>query len=158
MLASVVTANAGALMALHLNGINRLRLVLGASVVRAALSLGVGAAGFAQLGLTSFGIGIFAGELGAALLTGRYFFKTELAQHGTGRAEAAVGPVLLGTGSTLVFFTGSAFGWWSGMWPWAAAVAAAAFATQWGWSTLDSLLRRRFVDLATAALRRLNAR
>ncbi len=158
MLASVVAANAGALMTLHLNGINRLRLVLGTSVVRAALSLGVGAAGFARLGLTSFGIGIFAGELGAALLTGRYFFKTELAQHRTGSAEASLGPVLLGTGSTLVFFTGSAFGWWSGMWPWAAAVAAAAFATRWGWSTLDNVLRNRLVDLATAAFRRLSPR
>jgi hypothetical protein len=157
MLAGVVTANAAALMTLHLNGINRLRIVLSASVVRAVLSLGVGALGYSRLGLASFGIGIFAGELGAALLTGRYFFKTELARQGAS-AKASLGPVLLGTGSTLVFFTGTAFGWWSGPWAWGVALAAAAVATRWGWTTLDGLLRNRFVDLAAGVFRRLAPR
>ena len=45
MLGSVIVTNSGALMALHLNGINSLGIVLVASLARAILGLGVGLIG-----------------------------------------------------------------------------------------------------------------
>jgi hypothetical protein len=148
MLASVVVTNAGALMALHLNGINSLRIVLGTSVARAVLGLGAGALGFRVLGLTSFGLGILAGELAATVMTGRYFVKHELAEKGSPLSAAAFGPVTLSTGSALLFFVGSGFGWWSGEWSWLAALTGVAAASVWGWKTLDPESRTRLTRLA----------
>jgi hypothetical protein len=149
MLASVVVSNAGALMALHLNGINSLRIVLGASVARAVLGLGVGALGFRLLGVSSFGVGILAGELAATLMTARYFVKHELAGNGLRLPAAAFGPVTLSTGSALLFFVGSALGWWSGGWSWLTALTAVTAASIWGWRTLDPESRTRLASLAT---------
>jgi O-antigen/teichoic acid export membrane protein len=148
MLASVVVTNAGALMALHLNGINSLPIVLGASVARAALGLGAGALGFRVLGLSSFGLGILAGEVVATLMIGRHFVKYELAVKGLPLSAIAFGPVILSTGSVLLFFVGSGLHWWSGGWCWLAALAAIAVASIWGWKTLDHESRTRLTSLA----------
>jgi O-antigen/teichoic acid export membrane protein len=148
MLASVVVTNAGALMALHLNGINSLHIVLDASIARAVLGLGVGALGFPLLGLSSFGLGILAGELAATLMTGRYFVKHELAEKGLPLSASAIGPVILSTGSALLFFVGSALGWWSGGWSWLAALTGVAAASIWGWKTLNHESRTRLASLA----------
>ena len=147
LLASVVVTNAGALMALHLNGINSLRIVLGTSVARAALGLGAGALGFRLLGVSSFGLGILAGELVATLMTARYFVKHELAEKGLRLTVAAFGPVTLSTGSALLFFVGSGLGWWSGEWCWLAALTGVTAASVWGWKTLDSESRTRLASL-----------
>jgi O-antigen/teichoic acid export membrane protein len=148
MLAGVVVTNAGALMALHLNGINSLRIVLSASVARAVMGLGAGALGFRFLGLSSFGLGILAGELVATLMTGRYFVKHELAEKGVPLSATAFGPVTLSTGSALLFFVGSGLGWWSGEWSWLAALTVVAAAFIWGWKTLDRESRTRLTSLA----------
>jgi O-antigen/teichoic acid export membrane protein len=153
MLGGVVLANAGALMALHLNGINSLGIVLSASVARAVLGLGVGAAGFRYLGLTSFGLGILSGELVATLLTGRYFVRHELAGKGAHLPAAALAPAVLGTGSALVFFIGAGFEWWSFGWSWLLALCGVAVGTAWGWRTLESSVRDRFTNLATGLFR-----
>jgi len=153
MLGGVGLANAGALMALHLNGINSLGIVLSASVARAVLGLGVGALGFRYLGLTSFGLGYLGGELVATLLTGRYFVRQELAAKGSQLPAGAWGPALLGTGSALVFFIGAGFEWWSFGWSWSVALAGVALGSAWGWRTLESSLRDRFTSLATGFLR-----
>jgi O-antigen/teichoic acid export membrane protein len=149
MLASVVAANSGALMALHLNGINSLRIGLGTSLVRAVLGLGGGALGFRFWGLSSFGVGILAGELIATLMNGRYFLEHELAQKGLKLSANIFGPVTLSTGSTMLFFVGSAFGWWSDRWTWVVAMSIVASSSIWGWRTLDPLLRSRLASLAT---------
>jgi O-antigen/teichoic acid export membrane protein len=154
MLGSVVATNAGALMALHLNGINSLRIVLGTSVARAVLALGGGAIGFRQLGLSSFGLGILAGELAATLMTGSYFVKHELNEKGLRISSAAFGPVTLGTGSALLFFVGAGFGWWSTGWSWLLALTGVAVASIWGWRTLDFAMRARLADSTTRLFRR----
>jgi O-antigen/teichoic acid export membrane protein len=148
MLASVVVTNSGALMALHLNGINSLRIVLAASVARAVLGLGAGALGFRFLGLSSFGLGILAGEIAATLMTGRYFVKHELAEKGLPCSAGAFGPVILSAGSTLLFFVGCGLGWWSGGWNWLAALTGVAVASVWGWKTLNQESRTRLTRLA----------
>lgn len=148
MLAAVVVANSGALMALHLNGINSLRIVLAASLARAILGLGVGALGYRFLGLSSFGLGILAGELVATMMTGRYFVRHELTEKGFALSANAFGPVTLGAGSALIFFVGCGFGWWSGGLSWFIALAGVATASIWGWYTLDSHLRTRMTGLA----------
>jgi O-antigen/teichoic acid export membrane protein len=143
LLGSVVTANAGALMALHLNGINSLRIVLGASVARAVFGLGGGALGFGRYGLAGFGLGILAGEVVATLMTARYFVRHEVTAKGARFPASDLGPMLLSTGSVLLFFMGAGLGWWSVGWVWSCAIGGVAMASVWGWRTLDAALQSR---------------
>jgi len=152
MLGGVVVANSGALMALHLNGINSLHIVLGTSLARAVLALGGGALGYRFWGLSSFGVGILAGELIATLMNGRYFAKHELADKGLQLSAAELAPVILSTGSALLFFVSAAFGWWPVRWIWLVALTGVVVGSIWGWRTLDSQLRTRLTALATGWL------
>jgi O-antigen/teichoic acid export membrane protein len=153
MLGSVVVANAGALMALHLNGINSLGIVLLASAARAVLGLGAGAIGYGHFGVRSFGFGILLGEAIATLATTFYFFKHEVANKGTRIHAAAFAPIMLSLGSTLLFFVGTACGWWSGNWPWVLALSGVAVAAAWGWKALDGDVRFRLADSALRSIR-----
>jgi O-antigen/teichoic acid export membrane protein len=148
MLASAVAANSGALIALHLNGINSLRIVLAASLARAIFAVGGGVLGFRFLGISSFGLGILAGELAATLMSSRFFVKHELAGNGLQLSATAFGPVTLGTGSALLFFVGSGFGWWSGGRSWLVAMTGVSAASIWGWNMLEPDHRRRLTSLA----------
>jgi O-antigen/teichoic acid export membrane protein len=143
LLGSVVAANSGALMALHLNGINSLRIVLGASVARAIACLGVGALGFGRFGLASFGLGIVAGEVVATLMTGYYFVKHEVVARGSPMPVADFGPVSLSTGSVLLFFVGAGLGRWTVGWVWLVATIGAASGSVWGWKMLKPELQGR---------------
>ena len=154
MLGSVVVSNAGALMALHLNGINSLRVALATSIARAVFGLGGGALGFRQLGLSSFGLGILAGELVAIVITGHSFVRHELTERGVKFRSAALGPVMLGTGSALLFFVGAGFGWWSSEWSWWLALAGVGAASVWGWNLLDLNIRARLTHLTRRLLRK----
>jgi O-antigen/teichoic acid export membrane protein len=154
LLGSVVMANAGALMALHLNGINSLRIVLGASVARAVFGLGGGALGFRQYGMTSFGLGILAGEIVATLMTGRYFMKHEITAKGLQIPASALGPVSLSTSSVLLFFIGAGFGWWSVGWVWLLAMIGVAAASVWGWKISESEVQSRLKSMAIKAFGR----
>jgi O-antigen/teichoic acid export membrane protein len=152
LLGSVVVANSGALMALHLNGINSLRIVLVASVVRAILGLGGGALGFRRYGLASFGLGIMVGEIVATLLTARYFVKHEVTAKGSRMPVSGFGPVLLSTGSVLLFFAGAGLGWWSVGWGWLLAIVGASAASFWGWTTLEPDLQSRLKGIPSKLL------
>jgi hypothetical protein len=143
LLGSVVVANSGALIALHLNGINSLRIILSASVARAVLGLGGGALGFGRFGLASFGLGILAGEIVATLMTARYFVKHEVSAKGARMPVSAFGPVSLSTGSVLLFFLGAGFGWWSVGWVWILAVIGEICGSVWGWYKLEPGLQSR---------------
>src|SRR5258708_4365468 len=143
LLGSVVVANSGALIALHLNGINSLRIVLGASVARALAGLGGGALGYRRYGLASFGLGILAGEIVATLMTARYFVKHEVTAKGARVPVSGFGPIFLSTGSVLLFFTGAGAGWWSVGWVWLLAVIGVACASVCGWNTLEPELQSR---------------
>jgi O-antigen/teichoic acid export membrane protein len=152
LLGSVVVANSGALMAMHLNGINSLRIVLGASLARALMGLGVGALGFRRLGLVSFGLGILIGEIVATLMTARVFVKHEVTARGARMPWLDVGPVSLGTGSVLLFFTGAGFGWWTVGYEWLIAVICSGIASIWGWTTLETDLQQRLQRIPFALL------
>lgn len=154
MLGSVVVSNAGALMALHLNGINSLRIVLGASVARAAFGLGFGAFGFSKFGLSSFGLGILTGEVVATVMIGHNFVRHELIEKGVRFRSATIGPVTLGAGSALLYFIGSGFGWWSTGGAWLLALAGVATASVWGWKALDLDMRTRLTELTRRPIRR----
>lgn len=154
MLGSVVLTNAGALMALHLNGINSLGIALSTSMVRAALGLGIGALGFRSLGLGSFGLGVLAGELVATLMTGHYFVRHELTEKGLKLRWATLGPVALSTGSALLFFTGAAVSWWSSGVSWLLALVGVGAAAVWGWKMLDVGMRGRLTALPGQLIRR----
>ena len=147
LLGSVVVANSAALIALHLNGINSLRIVLGASVARALAGLGGGALGYRRYGLASFGLGILAGEIVATLMTARYFVKHEVTAKGARVPVSGFGPIFLSTGSVLLFFTGAGAGWWSVGWVWLLAVIGVACASVWGWNTLEPELQSRLKSI-----------
>jgi len=149
LLGSVVVANAGALIALHLNGINSLRIVLGASVARGVLGLGGGAVGFKYYGLASFGLGILAGELVATLMTVRYFVKHEVSAKTLALPVSDYGPIVVSTGAVLLFFVGAAFDWWATGWAWCLAIVAAAIASVWGWKGLEPELHSRLRAVPT---------
>lgn len=153
LLGAVVVANSSALMALHLNGINRLGIVFAASVARAALGLGGGALVYVHFGLTGFGLGILLGEIAATLMTARFFVLHELAEGGVHLPTSSYVPVLLSTGTTLAFFVGTALGWWANRWIWAAAVAGVAAAAFIGWNALDAEVRGRVRHLAFSPFR-----
>lgn len=148
MLAAVVVTNAGALIALHLNGINSLRVVLASSIARAILGIGGGVLGYRFIGLAGFGIGILAAELAVALLMGRHFFKHEIEVETGVFMTAGLGPVLLSTGSAVVFLVCAAFGWWSSVWSWLIAVSGVTGAFIWGWSSLGDEIRDRMTVIA----------
>jgi O-antigen/teichoic acid export membrane protein len=154
MLGSVVAANAGALMALHLNGINSLRVGLHASAARAVCGLGIGALGFGRYGLAAFGLGIMAGEIIATLITGRRFVKHEIAMPAQKTSVAEFAPVTLGTGSVLLYFVGAAFDWWAIGGVWIVALAAVATASLWGWKTSEPSLQLRMKGMAFRAIGR----
>jgi O-antigen/teichoic acid export membrane protein len=152
LMGSVVMANTGALMAVHLNGINSLPVVLASSVARATLSLGLGALGYENLGLASFGVGIFVGEIVATLMMGRFFLKHEIAGKGVVLPRWAVAPITVSTGSVLVYYVGAALGAWSVGWAWGLTVLAVILSAAWGWRSLDiglqGRLRRLLVPLS----------
>jgi O-antigen/teichoic acid export membrane protein len=149
LLAGVVVTNSGALIALYLNGINKLHIALGTSVARALLGLGGGALGFPFLGIVSFGFGILAGEIVAVAMMGRYFVR-QLAEKGLHMQGAALAAVTLSTGATVLFFVGAALGWWTiGAW-WFAALACVAGAAIWGWKGLDTAIKTRLLSLITS--------
>jgi O-antigen/teichoic acid export membrane protein len=154
LLGSVVVANAGALMALQLNGINSLRIGLEASIARAVLGLGVGALWFSKLGVAGFGLGILLGEVLATLLITRHFIKHEVAARGLRMAAAEYGPVALSTGSVLLFFLGAGFGWWSVTWIWMVATAGVAAGAVWGWKKMSIELQSRLTNMIPRALLR----
>jgi O-antigen/teichoic acid export membrane protein len=149
LLASVVVTNSGALIALYLNGINRLRLALGTSVARAVFGLGGGTLGFPFLGIVSFGFGILVGEIVAAAIMGRYFFQHELSEKEIHLPGAALVAVTLSTGATVLFFVGAALGWWAIGAPWFAALACVVGAAIRGWKRMDTELKTRLVSLIT---------
>jgi O-antigen/teichoic acid export membrane protein len=153
LLGSVVVANSGALMALHLNGINSLRIILGASVVRAILGLGGGALGFSTFGIASFGFGILAGEIVATLMTARYFFKYEVDAKGARMSASGFGPSVLSTGSALVFFCGAGLGCWSVGGIWVLTSVAVAAGSVWGWFSLEPELQGRLISIPARLLR-----
>jgi O-antigen/teichoic acid export membrane protein len=148
MLASVIATNSGALMALHLNGINSLGVVLRTSLARALFGLGLGVVGFGRLGIASFGLGILAGELSATLLTARHFVKYELHGRGLHLSASAFAPAILGAGSAIVFFVGAGFRWWTNQWALPIAITLVAAASVWGWTALDESLRSKLTRLA----------
>lgn len=148
LLASVVAANAGGLMTLHLNGINSLRLMLQTALLRASTSLLVGYFGYRHWGLASFGFGVFAGEAIATAITARHFLKFELAAKGVRMRWSGARALAFGTGSTLIFFLAGGLGVHLGPAAWAIALAGAAGGAIWGWRELEPDLRARLSGLA----------
>lgn len=147
LLGSVVVTNAGALMSMHLNGINSLRIVMGASLARGVLGLGLGALTYTQLGLSGFGFGILAGELAALLMIGRFFVKYELVAKGIKMPLATFAPAMLGMGSVLLFLADEGFGWLPALWAWPLAMAGVVTGTVWGWNRLDHDIRARLLGV-----------
>ena len=147
LLAGVVLVNAGGLISLYLNGINSLRVLLSASVVRGILSLGVGGVLFYDFGLAGFGIGILGGELLALLVMGSYFAKCELTLRGARLPLRSLAPIVVNTASVLLFLMTEGFGSPLAQYLYPVALLGVATAALWGWKGLDRGVRIRLVRM-----------
>ncbi|HEY9278155.1 MAG TPA: hypothetical protein VIO87_08135 [Methylotenera sp.] len=147
LLSSVVVTNAGSAMAMHLNGINSLRVILVTSVVRGVLGLGCGALFYDKLGLVSFGLGVLIGELIVLLINLRVFVKVELTKIGAELSLAAFFPATIGIVSVMLFLLGDGFGWFLFIWSWPISFLGAIIAIVLGWKGLDSDVKSRLVGL-----------
>lgn len=145
LLASVVVANVGGLMTLYLNGINSLRVVLAASVIRGILSLGVGGILFYPFGLAGFGIGILGGEILALLVMGRYFMKRELPRQNVRLPLKSLAPITVSTASVLLFLMSEGFGFSLTQYIYPVALLGVVTAALWGWRELEHGVRTRLV-------------
>jgi O-antigen/teichoic acid export membrane protein len=147
LLASVVVTNVGGLVSLYLNGINSLRIVLAASVIRGALSLVVGGFLFNYFGLVGFGLGILGGELLALLVMGRHLVMRELFRQGVGLPLRSVAPISMSTASVLLFLISDGFGFGLARYVYPVAVLGVTAAALWGWRRLDHVVRARLVRM-----------
>jgi O-antigen/teichoic acid export membrane protein len=143
LLASIVLANVGGLISLYLNGINRLGVVLAASIVRGILSLALGGFLFFHFGLVGFGMGILGGELLAQLVLGRYFVKHELIRQGIGFPIRSLMPITVSTASVLIFLITEGFGFPVAQYFYAIALLGVATAALWGWRRLVPDVKHR---------------
>jgi O-antigen/teichoic acid export membrane protein len=147
LLASVVVMNVGGLVTLYLNGINSLRVVLAASVVRGILSLAVGGFLFSYFGLAGFGMGILGGELLALLVMGRYFVMWDLVRQGVSVSVRSLAPITVSMTSVLLFLMSDGFGLPVARYLYPVALLGVAAAALWGWRGLEHGVRTRLVRL-----------
>lgn len=147
LLASVVVTNAGGLITLYLNGINSLRILLAASVIRGILSLGVGGFLFYYFGLTGLGMGILGGELLALFVMGHYIVRRELFRQGISLALRSLAPITVSTISVLLFLMSDGFGFPLAQYVYPVALLGVVSAALWGWSRLEHGVRTRLVRM-----------
>jgi len=142
-LAGVVLANVGGLITLYLNGINSLRVVLAASVLRGASSLVVGGFLFLHFGLAGFGAAILGGELLALLMLGYYFVRRELPRQGVALPVLSLAPIAVSTASVLIFLMSEGFGFPLAQYFYPVALLGVATAALWGWRGLEPGVKHR---------------
>jgi len=147
LLASVVVTNVGGLITLYLNGINSLRVVLAASMIRGILSLGVGGLLFYHFGLAGFGMGILGGELLALLVMGRYFVQRELSRQRVSLPLRSLMPITVSTISVLMYLMSEGFGLALAQYFFPAALLSVTIAALWGWRGLEHDVRTRLVRM-----------
>ena len=147
LLASVVLANVGGLITLYLNGLNRLGVLLSASLVRGILSLVVGGFLFFHFGLAGFGMAIFGGELLAQLVLGHYFVRHELSRQSVGLPVRSLAPITVSTASVLLFLMSEGFGISLAHYLYPIALLGVATAALWGWRGLEHDVRTRLVRM-----------
>jgi O-antigen/teichoic acid export membrane protein len=146
-IASVVVANVGGLISLYLNGINSLRIILMASMIRGIFCLVVGGFLFFQFGLAGFGIGILSGELLALFLMGRYFVQRELSRQGVSLPLRSFVPISFSTASVLLFLMSEGFGLSLAQHIYPVALLGVTAASLWGWKALELGVRIRLVHM-----------
>lgn len=147
LLAGVVVTNVGGLVTLYLNGINSLRVVLAASVIRGILGLVVGGFLYNSLGLAGFGVGILGGELLALLVMGRYFVRRELIRQGVRMSLRSLTPITVSTAAVLLFLISDGFGSSVAPYLYPIALVGVTAAALWGWRALDHGVRTRLVRM-----------
>lgn len=144
-LASVVLSNAGGLISAYLNGINSLRILLSASVLRGVFSVGVGYLLFQYFGLAGLGMGIVSGELLVLLMMGRYFVKKELSDLSVQMAPKSLLPVTVSTVSTLLYLMSEGAGFSFAQYLYPFSMLGVVIAAIWGWRGLDVDVQNRLV-------------
>ena len=147
LLASVVLANVGGLIALYLNGINRLGIVLSVSIIRGISILAVGTGLFFHFGLAGFGMGILAGELLVLLLMGYYFIKHELSRQNVRMPILSLAPVIVSTVSVIMFLANESLSFTVSPYIYPAALLGVTSSAIWGWKLLEPGLRARLVRM-----------
>lgn len=147
LIASVVVMNVGGLISLYLNGINSLRVVLAASVIRGLLSLVLGGFLFRHFGLAGFGMGILCGEVLALLVMGRHFVRGELVRQGVGLSLHSLAPITLSSLSVLLFLMSDGVGLAFARYLYPVALLGVTASALWGWRGLEHGVRTRLVRM-----------
>lgn len=143
LLGGVVLANVGGLTTLYLNGINRLSIVLSASVIRGVVSLVAGGLLFFHFGLAGLGAAILGGELLALLVLSHYFLRCELKPQGVELPARAISPIAVSTASVFMYLMSEAIGLSIARYIYPFALMAVGTAALIGWGGLDRELRTR---------------
>jgi O-antigen/teichoic acid export membrane protein len=147
LLACVVVVNVGGLVTLYLNGINSLRVVLAASVIRGLLGLVAGGWLFGYFGLAGFGMAVLGGELIALLVMSRYFVMRELTRQGVRLSPRSLAPIGVSTGSVLLFLMSSGLDFPPARFRYPVALLGVTAAALWGWRSLDHGVRARLMRM-----------
>ena len=147
LLASVVTGNLGALMYIYLNGINSLKVVLITSIVRSVFGLGAGVFFYNQMGLSSFGFGIFLGEIITLFITTYIFYKYDLIKKGLKVPVSKLIPPISGTIFIFIYLLNSIWGLIPDFWAWIFSIASILTTFLWGWKGLSFDLQSRLLGL-----------
>lgn len=147
LLASIVLTNVGGLITLYLNGINRLGVVLAASMVRGILSLIVGGSLFYEFGLAGFGMGILGGEVFALLVLGHYFFRRELPRQSARPRLRSLAPITVSSALVLLFLISEGFGTALAPYFYPVSLIGVAAAAMWGWRRLEPGVRTRLARM-----------
>jgi O-antigen/teichoic acid export membrane protein len=145
LLSGVVVANVGGFITMYLNGVNSLRVLLAASVVRSIFVLGVGGMLSIRLGLAGFGIGLFGGELVVLFMMGRYFMARVLSRQGVSLSLRSLAPITVSTTSVLLFLLSDGLSLAQHLYPIALLTVAAT--ALWGWRGLEVDVRTRLLRM-----------
>jgi O-antigen/teichoic acid export membrane protein len=143
LLANIVVINAGGLITLYLSGINRLGVVLTASLLRGTLSLGFGGFLFLTYGLAGLGVGMLCGELLALLVMGRYFVTKELFRQGVNLKFRSFAPITVSAFLALLFLLINGFGLPLTQYIYPVTLLGVAITAVWGWRGLPHDVRVR---------------
>jgi|GEM_PF-1380524 len=143
LLASVVIANVGGLITLHLNGINSLGLGLAVALVRFGTAIGGGYLAYPSMGIVGFGLGILFGEALAVAINCWGFFKNEIINKGAKIQAQTFCSIVLSVSFVLIFLLIAAFNLAEFWITWLMSLIGVFFSTIIGWKNLNNTVKLR---------------
>ena len=149
LLASVVVANLGALMAIHLNGINSLGVMLYFSIIRGALIFIGSWLGYEKYGIAIFGFFIFFSEVIIFIIMAYIFMEKEIIQKGFSPPLKSFIMAIIAASSTIFFLISRALDWMPLLTGISLAIILLLIATIYSWYSLENSVKTRIIKIFT---------